>query len=1028
MKHACDKAVDPFSGMCGKKLNWVYDYRTAKLTISGTGDMYDYGYSSSNGAPWCFDEEILIDTVIIENGVTSIGTNAFMNTAISSITVPATIKKIGGSAFYNCFVVNRVNITDLEAWCKIAFNGFYSAPLNNDDSGGGDIYLNGSRITSLVIPDGITEIGNCTFCGCESIKSVTIPASVKSIDFYAFENCNSLTDVYFSGSEEQWNSIFIDETNTHLVNANIHYQISTSLKYGKDRFSFSNDITGYVGETVRSLLFYSSTTGNIASLDIKSSNPDVVGIGTIEIGVGEYITLSEYEHIATVPLILKQIGESTITVSSPEGLSVSVKVKVKAPTIIDETEDSDGDGLLDIWEIKGLDSDGNGTIDLNLPAMGADPNVPDIFVEVDWMVRPQKNCLWWETQSYKSFAPFPDSMKLVYNVFKSHGINLHVDVGPDSIDYVTEKKWGNLSGGNEIPYEEKFDINKSWTNTVNSNFSESRYNVFKYCLFINIFKGKTSGRANDIPGQFFIVSNQDWVYNGGITSVGGTFMHELGHTLGLHHGGRDDEQYKPNYISIMNYAFQTTGLVSSGAINYSDYKLPDLDELHVNENNGIDPGGLTKEILLGTTLFYRTKKQINIGRISKIAIDFNGNGKYENDISIDLNPGGNVDDPAISVLRGYEDWSNIVFNGGNIGIHNDLTNSLQNNKLNGITFPINEKGLIEKTLEESLMTSTLAANDTGFIELVPQTLVPKEKRQQLFFDVYNMTSNDCSFDVRISCKELINDYIDSISVDPSVDFLSCKRISLPITKSFEDGVYTIDCFINNAHYSYSITAYSPTEEEIKELKNLVVSDIDIENKDIIDLFFENHNPFTDIPQDAWFTSAALWCNLHGYITGTSSTTFSPNVALTRAMFVQILARVAGVDLDSMNYKGKFTDVKAGDWYAKAVQWAVDNGITGGTSATTFSPNTPVTREQLATFFYAYTKSKGYDVSASAGLGKYTDAGQISNWATNAIKWAVAEGLISGTSETTISPKMSATRAQAAVIFKNFVEIYVAKQK
>ncbi len=76
---------------------------------------------------------------------------------------------------------------------------------------------------------------------------------------------------------------------------------------------------------------------------------------------------------------------------------------------------------------------------------------------------------------------------------------------------------------------------------------------------------------------------------------------------------------------------------------------------------------------------------------------------------------------------------------------------------------------------------------------------------------------------------------------------------------------------------------------------------------------------------------------------------------------------------------------------------------------------------------AYARSKGYDVSGSASLSKYTDAGQISSWALNSIKWAVAEGLITGTSETTVSPVSTATRAQAAVIFKNFVEKHEAKK-
>ncbi|MBQ7500771.1 MAG: S-layer homology domain-containing protein [Clostridia bacterium] len=188
------------------------------------------------------------------------------------------------------------------------------------------------------------------------------------------------------------------------------------------------------------------------------------------------------------------------------------------------------------------------------------------------------------------------------------------------------------------------------------------------------------------------------------------------------------------------------------------------------------------------------------------------------------------------------------------------------------------------------------------------------------------------------------------------------------------------------------------------------------------------NPFGDVPAGSWFEKAAVWCASYGYITGTGEGTFSPGVSLTRAMFVQILVKVDGLSLDSLSYKGKFTDVKPSDWFAKAVQWAVDNKITGGTSDNTFSPNDRVTREQLAVFFYAYSKSMGYDVSATVDLNKYTDAKDISSWAVTAVKWAVAEGLISGMTDTTIGPKGSATRAQAAVIFKNYVEIYSAKQK
>ena len=190
---------------------------------------------------------------------------------------------------------------------------------------------------------------------------------------------------------------------------------------------------------------------------------------------------------------------------------------------------------------------------------------------------------------------------------------------------------------------------------------------------------------------------------------------------------------------------------------------------------------------------------------------------------------------------------------------------------------------------------------------------------------------------------------------------------------------------------------------------------------IIDRVNAEIDSFDDVKPNTWYTSAALWCNAKGYITGTSPTAFAPNNILTRAQFVQILVKVNEVALDLIPYTARFTDVPEGKWYTKAVMWCVYTGVTGGTSATTFSPDAPVTREQLSTFFYAFAKNRELDISASADLSKYTDSGDISPWAKTAVEWAVAEGLISGMSATTLSPKTVTTRAQAAVIFKNFVE-------
>ena len=486
-----------------------------------------------------------------------------------------------------------------------------------------------------------------------------------------------------------------------------------------------------------------------------------------------------------------------------------------------DTLDTDGDGLPDVWEKEGLDYDGDGKIDVDLPAMGADPNIPDIFVEVDWMVRPQKKILWWEISKYRNLAPSEDAMKLVYDSFKQHGINLHIDVGSDSIDFVTGKKWGKLSGGNEIPYKKKFNIKSSWNSTVNANFSKARHNVFKHCLFVDQYNGIRSGIANNIPGQFFIVANQDWVFNGGNISVGGTFMHELGHTLGLRHGGCDHELYKPNYLSVMNYTFQTTGLVGSGMIGYSDYKLPDINEAHINENLGIDPSGLTAGTGLGTTLFYWASNQRNVIPISKAAIDFNNNGNLETDISLDLNPNGNVYDKPIAVLKGHEDWSGIVYKSGAIGEHNNSSNG----NSSGIAFQINDTGLQEKTLEEALKTSTLASSGTGYVELLPSSLITDLNGQSLEFEVGNMSANETTFTVNIQCKSLFDNYTKSITIPGSRDKIESERIVVPITKNILSDEYTITCSIvsdgKSSDFTFSQEAVQVDKEDIEEMKKLL---------------------------------------------------------------------------------------------------------------------------------------------------------------------------------------------------------------
>ena len=179
------------------------------------------------------------------------------------------------------------------------------------------------------------------------------------------------------------------------------------------------------------------------------------------------------------------------------------------------------------------------------------------------------------------------------------------------------------------------------------------------------------------------------------------------------------------------------------------------------------------------------------------------------------------------------------------------------------------------------------------------------------------------------------------------------------------------------------------------------------------------NPFKDLPKGKWYTDPALWCYAKGYLTGLSDTVFGPDNKLTRAQFVQILAKVSNADLDSIEYKDTFKDVPEGKWYTNAVLWASENGVTSGLGNGLFGTANYVTREQLATFLYSYSKKAGCDVDAKADITDYEDYSSVSTWARDSLAWAVNAKLIASTSTEAkiLSPKNIATRGQAAVIIK-----------
>jgi hypothetical protein len=186
----------------------------------------------------------------------------------------------------------------------------------------------------------------------------------------------------------------------------------------------------------------------------------------------------------------------------------------------------------------------------------------------------------------------------------------------------------------------------------------------------------------------------------------------------------------------------------------------------------------------------------------------------------------------------------------------------------------------------------------------------------------------------------------------------------------------------------------------------------------------NAATFTDVSADAWYESAVRYVYEKGLMTGTTTTTFSPTRTTTRAMIVTILYRLEGSP--TVSGSSAFSDVSADQYYSNAVAWASANGIVTGYSDGRFDPGSLLTRQQLATILYRYASYKGYDVTADTDLSAYTDADSVSDYARAAMAWANGNGLINGTTTTTLTPAGSATRAQVAAILMRFCESSLSK--
>ncbi len=181
--------------------------------------------------------------------------------------------------------------------------------------------------------------------------------------------------------------------------------------------------------------------------------------------------------------------------------------------------------------------------------------------------------------------------------------------------------------------------------------------------------------------------------------------------------------------------------------------------------------------------------------------------------------------------------------------------------------------------------------------------------------------------------------------------------------------------------------------------------------------------FTDVKPSHWYYNAVDYVTSNGLFSGTTEATFSPETPMTRAMFVTVLGRKNGVN--KALYSGsRFKDVKVGEYYAPYVEWAASYGIVSGTTATAFSPNQEITREQIAAILYRYIQKTENDATFSTDkYNTFPDRSKVTSFAAQGFQWATSHGIINGTGGK-LDPQGLATRAQVAQIFMKSQDLLI----
>lgn len=1036
-----------------------------------------------------FKECYVLERVTIQNGILSIGNNAFYNCSkLTDITIPDSVTSIGESAFYDC------DLLDIEIPSKVNHIGQNAFGF--------------TALQTVTVPSGVTLIDEITFQYCRKLTSITIPLSVGRIADFSFFGCDGLKDVYFKGTQAQWEQVEIGGSNDYLTSATIHFLGEEAKTYSL-RF-YPNGGTGKLPESA----FYKA--GEVITLSVAPSREGYIFAGWSDgqktYQPGEQFTMPEKNVTLTArwtpytppvyPILSYDLKGGTGALPGPTPYPAGTTVKISDVIPIHDNAFfgwysadrpdklylpgesftmPDHDVVLGaFWGGRApiLEYNLNGGTGENIPRPESKRHGEMVIVTMSTPVREGHRFMGWsdkEEGGTKLYSPgdffnMPNMDTILFAQWKvPHSLGFDLDGGTGTVPEPTLYVEGELVTMPAAPSKAGF-IFDGWLHRTNKynpgdQFTmpnedsvlkaqwKRPYDVKKAIAYAKEHWNDGVGACAHFVSRCVIAGGLNMIVEKGtgeceraISAASGLEKEDL--ILRLGYGG-DYHIYKSDNPSL-----------EAGDVVLEWCKSCNLSP-HV-----LICGGFSSD---GFATFYSHNPVLN-NYANKQYYVFNRHP---------LHPGHDVGAKVIrlsTLSKGTRQLTSTTFNGAcpiemTVRVGSELLDSRTISEgvisKNGAVMEVSGTGQTRRVsttvpaqyIENSEAQVSLYGTDTGTMTMtITDSFNDGSKESYVFQDVplsktttghieimqpgllMRLVVEDSTTGRSDTWTALTGEILaapDTEKAQPSTPVTPSTSTSSGSNSSSSGGVptYQINLPSNiiggklsvipsrastgqkitltaKPNPGYQLNSIIATDSKGNELKltdkgegkyTFIMPSSKVTVSATFSKIEDTAKRFTDVASNAYYADAVAWAVEKGITMGTSDNIFSPDAPCTRGQVVTLLWRAAGSPV--MDGNSPFADVTPDSYCYNAVQWAVAQGISSGTSKDTFSPDASCTRAQAVTFLHRYEKTP-----EASGASAFTDVPGNAYY-TNAVQWAVEKGITVGRDAATFNPNSICTRSQ-----------------